>query len=123
MDSAPRGRYWSTTRQPISSGVQFVPRPEPKIHGHVDWMPATYYGAVNWIPDPSKRALVELALHLKWPPGKPTPPGMKLAPVSAMAMAPSRSTRGVPGAMLLHSSNELERDRPRQKKSSGQWRL
>ncbi len=20
-----------------------------KIHGHVDWMPATYYGAVNWI--------------------------------------------------------------------------
>ena len=22
---------------------------ESKIHGHVDWMPATYYGAINWI--------------------------------------------------------------------------
>lgn len=45
------------------------------------------------LPDPNDRALVEVALHLQWPAGKPAPPRMKLAlpahpPMMADAVAP-----------------------------------
>jgi hypothetical protein len=40
------------------------------------------------LPDPNQGALVELALHLRWPKGKPAPPRMKLAlPARAALMA------------------------------------
>jgi hypothetical protein len=52
------------------------------------------------LPDPNKRPLVELALHLKWPAGKPTPPRVKLAPAAAMAMAPSRSSEEDAGSYV-----------------------
>jgi hypothetical protein len=43
------------------------------------------------LPDPEKRALVELALHLKWPKAKPAPARMKLAAARTVAVAGSES--------------------------------
>ena len=74
---------WSEVEFAVSD--QTIPFPK------MSFVSGVGYVLTFTLPDPNKRALIELALHLKWPAGKPTPPRKKL-PVAAMAMAPPNSS-------------------------------